>query len=152
MNRIDKCSKADESATIENCKIIRLLFADDLVLLSFTRSGLQLALTSFSVACDAAGMKISAAKTEVFHLSRNPDQSLVQVNGVTLKQAEEFKYLGFAFTSDGRQDEELDTRIGKTRAVMRSLHYSIVMRIVKKGKSFSFQKIFVPILIYDDEF
>ena len=31
----------------------------------------------------------------------------------TLKQVEKFKYLGVAFTSDGRQDEELVTRIGK---------------------------------------
>ena len=42
MNWIDKCSQADECATIGNCKISRLLFADDLVLLSSTESGLQL--------------------------------------------------------------------------------------------------------------
>ena len=33
MNWMDKCSQADECATIGNCKISRLLFADDLVLL-----------------------------------------------------------------------------------------------------------------------
>ena len=52
------------------------------------------------------------AKTEVLHLLRNPDQCVLQVNGVTLKQVEHFKYLLVAFTSDGRQDEELDTRRG----------------------------------------
>ena len=62
-------------------------------------------------AYDTVGMKISTAKTEVLHLSRNPDQCVLQVNGATLKQVEKFKYLGVAFTSDGRQDEELDTRI-----------------------------------------
>ena len=70
-------------------------------------------LNSFADACNTAGMKISTAKTEVLHLSRNPDQCVLQVNGATLKQVEKFKYLGVAFTSDGRQDEELDTRIGK---------------------------------------
>ena len=44
MKWIDKCSQADECATIGNCKISRLLFADDLVLLSSTESGLQRAL------------------------------------------------------------------------------------------------------------
>ena len=44
MNWIDKYSQADECATIGNCKISRLLFADDLVLLSSTESGLQRAL------------------------------------------------------------------------------------------------------------
>ena len=41
MNWIDKCSQADECVTIGNCKIGRLLFADDLVLLSSTESGPQ---------------------------------------------------------------------------------------------------------------
>ena len=60
------CSQADECAMIGNCKISRLLFADDLVLLSSTESGLQRALNSFADACDTAGMKISTAKTEYF--------------------------------------------------------------------------------------
>ena len=74
MNWIDKCSQADECATIGNCNISRLLFVDDLVLLSSTESGLQRALNSFADACNTAGMKISTAKTEVLHVSRNPDQ------------------------------------------------------------------------------
>ena len=94
MNWIDKCSKTDECATIENCAISRLLFADDLVLLSSTKSGLQRALNNLANACNAAGMKISTAKTEVLYLSRNPDQCVLQVNGATLKQVKKFKYLG----------------------------------------------------------
>ena len=115
LNWIDKRSQADECATIGNCKISRLLFADDLILVSSTESDLQRALSSFADACDTAGMKISTAKTEILHLSRNSNQCVLQVNGATLKQVEKFKYLGVAFTSDGRQDEEeLDTRIGST--------------------------------------
>ena len=74
MNWINKRSQADECATIGNCKISRLLFADDLVLLSSSESGLHRSLNSFADACNTAGMKISTAKTEVLHLSRNPDQ------------------------------------------------------------------------------
>ena len=47
------------------------------------------------------------------------------MNGATLKQVEKLKYLGVAFTSNGRQDEELDTQIGKAGAVMRALHNSV---------------------------
>ena len=72
--------------------------------------------------------EINSAKTEVLHLLRNPDQCVLQVNGAILEQVEKFKYLGIAFTSDGRQDEELDTRIDKARAVMRPLRYSVVMK------------------------
>ena len=145
MNWIGKCSQADECATIGNCKISR---ADDLVLLSFTESGLQHSLNSFADACDTAGMKISTAKTEVLHLSRSPDQCALQVNGATLKQVEKFRYLGVAFTSDGRQDEELDARIGKASAVMRALLYLVVLKqeLSKKAKLSIFTTVFVSIL------
>ena len=89
-----------------------------MVLLSSAESGHQRALNSFADACDTGGMKISSAKTEVFHLSKNSDQSFLQVNGATLKPVDKFNYLGGAFTSDGRQDEELRTTIGRASAVM----------------------------------
>ena len=60
MNWIDKSSQADEYATIGNHKIISMLFADDLVLLSSTKSGLQRALNSFA-----------DAKTEILRLLRS---------------------------------------------------------------------------------
>ena len=78
---------------------------------------------------------------------------MLQVNGATLKQVEKFKYLGVAFTSDGRPDEELDTRIGKASAVMQTLHYSVVMKRVlsKKAKLSTFKTVFIPILTYGHE-
>ena len=146
MNWIDKCSQANECATLGICKISRLLFADDLDLLSSTESGHQRKFNSFSDACNTAGMKISTAKTELFHLSRNPDHSSLQVNGATLKQVEKFKYLGVAFTSDGRQDKEVDTRTGKASAVKRALYYSVVMKreLSKKAKLSIFKTVLFP--------
>ena len=99
------------------------------------------------------GIKISTTKTEVLHLSRNPDPCVLQVNGATLKQIEKFKYLGIAFTNDERQSEELDLRIGKASAVTRALHYSVVMtqELSKKAKLSIFRTVFVPILTYGHE-
>ena len=144
MNWIDKCRQADECTSIGNSKISPLLFADDLVLLSSTESGLQRALNSFADACNTAGMKISTAKIEVLHLSRNADRCVLQVNGATPKQVEKFKYLGVTFMSDGRQDEELDTQISKASAVMQALSFSLVMKqeLSKKGKTIIFQNSF----------
>ena len=82
MKWIDKCSQADECATIGNRKISYLLFTDDLVLLSSSESGLQRALNSCADACNIAGMKVSPAKTEILHLSRNPDQCVLHRGGV----------------------------------------------------------------------
>ena len=91
-------------------------------------------------------MKISTVKTEVLHFSRNPDQCVLQVKGATLKQVEKFKYLGVTLASDGRQDEELDVRIGKAIAVMRALHYSVVMKREwsKKAKLSIFKAVLSP--------
>ena len=141
-----KSSQVDECVAIGNCKISRLLFADDLVLLSFTESGLQRALNSFADASNTAGVKISSIKTEVLHLSRNPDQCVLQMSGATLKEVEKFKYLGVAFTSDGSQNEELYTQIAKASAVLRALHYLVVMKreLLKKGKALNFQSSFCP--------
>ena len=56
-----------------------------------------------------------------------------------------------AFTNDERQDDELDTRIGKASSVMRALHNSVVIKreLSKKAKL----SIFCPhILTYGLEF
>ena len=127
MNWMDKLSITEECVTIGRCKI-RLLFADDLVLLASSESDFQYALNGFASACDIAGIEISTSKTEVLHLSRNPVQCSLQVGSVSLKQVEKFKYLEVAFTSGRRQDEELDVRSGKASAVMRTLHHSVVYR------------------------
>ena len=90
-------------------------------------------------------MKLSTAKIEVLHLSRNADQCVLQVNGATLKQVEKFKYLGVTFMSDGRQDKELDTQISKASAAMQALPFSVVMKqeLSKKRQNYQFSKQFL---------
>ena len=75
---------------------------------------------------------------------------MLQVKGATLKQVEKFKYFVVAFASDGRQYEELDTRIGKPSAVTQALHYAVAMKreLSKKTKLSIFKTVFVPILTY----
>ena len=78
---------------------------------------------------------------------------MLQVNGATLKQVEKFKYLWVAFTSDRRQNEKLDVQIGKANAVMRALHYLVVMKeeLSKKAKLSIFKTVFGPTLTYGHE-
>ena len=75
------------------------------------------------------------------------------MNGAALKRVEKFKYLGVTFTSDGKQNEELDTQVGKTNTIMRALHYSVVMKrgLPIKAKHSIFITVFVPILTYGHE-
>ena len=66
---------------------------------------------------------------------------------------EKFKYLGVTFSSDGRQYNELDTRIEKESAVMSQLYGSVVLKreLCTKAKLLVFRSVFVPILTYGHE-
>ena len=98
-------------------------------------------------------MKISTAETEIMSLSRHLVQCSIQINGVTLQQMEKFKYFGVTFSSNGRKDNELNSRIGKASAVMRQLYRSVVLKreLCTKAKLSVFRSVFVPILTYDHE-
>jgi len=72
MHWIDSHSRVDEGVTVGSCRINRLLFAEDLVLLASSQQGLQHEPNRFSAACDQAKVKISTKKTEVSCLSGNP--------------------------------------------------------------------------------
>ena len=80
-----KLNRTDEYVMIGRCKIGKLLFTNDLVLLASFESGLRHTLNGFAAACGIAEMKISTSKTEVLHLLRNPVQCSLQVGGVSLK-------------------------------------------------------------------
>ena len=90
MDRIIKKRESCGGVKIGECTV-RLLFADDLVLLDSTQNGLQQALDRFSDACSVARMKISTTKTETMCLSRHPKQCSLQIDGAPLKQSEKFK-------------------------------------------------------------
>ena len=62
MDKIDRDSFSSGGVTFEKCNVPRLLFAEDLALLSSNKSELQYALDWFSEACLDAGVKISTAK------------------------------------------------------------------------------------------
>ena len=118
MDKIGRDSSFSSGVTFGECNVQRLLFANDLALLGSKKSDLQYAFNRFFDAYLDTGMKISMAKTEIMHLSRHPVQCSFQTNGGTLKQTEKLKYLRVKFLSDGRQDNKLDTHIGKASAVM----------------------------------
>ena len=66
---------------------------------------------------------------------------------------EEFKYLGFLFTSEGRLEHETDRQISAAAAVMRSLYRSVVVKreLSRKAKLSIYRSIYVPTLTYGHE-
>ena len=73
-------------------------------------------------------MKVSSSKSKAMVLSQEKVEISVWVGDESLPQAEEFKYLGILFMSDGRLVGEMDRRIGASSAVMRVLLQSVVVK------------------------
>ena len=74
IDKIDRDSSSSSGVTFGECNVRRLLFADDLALLSSNKSDLQYALNWFFDACLDAGMKISTAITEIMCMSKHSVQ------------------------------------------------------------------------------
>ena len=93
------------------------------------------------------------SKTEVLVLSKETTPCTLRIGDTTLKQVDKFKYLGINFTSDGKQDVELDTRIGKASAILRELNRSVVLKreLREQAKLAVFKSVYVPTLIYGHE-
>uniref|UniRef100_A0A3B5Q8Y2 Reverse transcriptase domain-containing protein n=1 Tax=Xiphophorus maculatus TaxID=8083 RepID=A0A3B5Q8Y2_XIPMA len=153
MDRISRRSQGVEGVRFGGLRISSLLFADDVVLLASSDRDLQLSLERFAAECEAAGMGISASKSEAMVLSRKRVVCLLRVRGGVLPQVEEFKYLGILFTNGGRREREIDRRIGAASAVKRALYRSVVVKreLSQKAKLSIYRSIYVPTLIYGHE-
>ena len=130
-----------------------LLFADDVVRLASSADGLQNALDRFEQLCSTFGMKISMEKTEVMVISRDANQPTLHLNNNPLKQVNKFKYLGVQFSSDEKQDSEIDRRIGAASGILRSLYRTVVTKaeLSKTTKLAIYKSVFRPTLIYGHE-
>ena len=71
-----------------------LMFADDLVLIAVDQSRRQEMVSNLDQQCKNYCMRISKDKTEVMVTSREPIQCNIELDGETLKQVEQLKYLG----------------------------------------------------------
>jgi len=137
MNWIDS-HRSVKGATVGNCMMNRLLFANGLVLHAWIFSTGPSACI-WSVFCCVRPSRNENQKVEVLCLSRRPWQCLLQVSGNTLQQVEACKYLGVVFTSDGNRNKGIDTLIGKANAVLRELYCSeVTKREFQRAQSFQF--------------
>ena len=64
----------------------------------------------------------------MLHVSRNTNQRFFASEWSDTDTSVQVKYLGVVFTSDGRQNKELGIPIGKAIAIMKALHYLVIIR------------------------
>ena len=98
-----------------------LLYADDLVLLSYSKDGLTSLLKSLETTSRTWGMSINYKKTKAMHIHplssspSHPTPTPIALNGGSIDFVASFMYLGNLFTPDGDLQEEVKRRIARTR-------------------------------------
>ena len=147
-------------------RLVQLLYADDLVLMSHDPEELAHMLVVLDGVMNAHGMRINAAKTEIMLIpalsSRRQSQAhdvlqqslsfQVQLAGGVVHQVEEFKYLGSYLQKDGGCDRDVTARRGKTWGVFQGLKGVWNNRHLRlKDKAAVYRTFVMPHLLYGVE-
>ena len=92
-----------DGITLDQITIYLLLFADDAILISDTKEGLQRSLNQFEAYCKKWKLTVIIGKTKVMICKkggRAPDEHFT-LNGEKLELVSEFKYLGYVISNGG---------------------------------------------------
>ena len=128
-----------------------LLYADDLVLLSTTETGLQNAVQKLSNYCKTWDLKINTSKTKVivFNKGGKKLRSKIYLDGQLLECEDSYKYLGLVFASNGKltpAKEDLSKRGHKAIFKMKTMFKNASVGYETSMHLFS--HIVKPILLY----
>ncbi|CAI5791734.1 Hypothetical predicted protein [Podarcis lilfordi] len=98
-----------------------LLYADDAVLLSYSRVGLRRALKIFASYCHSNHLSINHTKSKVLIFSRSRKLYSWKLEGTKIEQVHKFKYLGIYFQYNLGWKEHVEYLQNKTKALSHSL-------------------------------
>lgn len=151
------------NATVRGCRVgVRklrpvyvkeLLYADDLMLISKSKSELQNALEKWKKVLTEAEMRINPDKTEVMVVSKNEESLDLRLDGRRLKQARTIKYLGSILDCEGNIESDINNRIGATARLFNALKSVFLNKkeVSKKTKVKIHKAVFEPVLTYGSE-
>ena len=134
-----------KGVTIQGEEIKTLRFADDIVIISESVDDLEELLNGMdNVLRNEYKMNINRNKTQVMECSRikTGDAGMVQLGKDSLKEVNEFCYLGSRITSDGRSKTDIKCRLAQARKAFvrkRNLLTSNISLGIRK----TFLKVFV---------
>ena len=96
-------NETDGQIVLDNFKISSLLYADNLIILSTSKVGLQSCLNKLVSYCDDNCLTINPKKTtvEVFYKSGKVSTDTFYFNDVQIANSNACKYLGILFSTSG---------------------------------------------------
>ena len=147
-----------EAVSVNENKFNSLSFADDLVLLSESRTGLQHCLDKLEKYCFDWGLKVNLSKTKVVVFNKSFTKSIKSLNfsidGQPIEVTKSYTYLGIDISSTGSFCKALDSLYKKSLRALFSIYASL--NVYSDGSSIPlFLKLFdalvKPVLLYGSE-
>ena len=128
-----------EGLKIGGHNINNIRYADDTVLTADSEEKLQELLNKVVEESENKGLELNSKKTESMIITRKTSipKYEIKIKENTIKQANSFKYLGPQITSDGRNHQEIKSRIAQAKASfqqMKSIMTNIKMSIVVRKR------------------
>ena len=146
---MDCCMKA---MGLSETSIDTFAYADDVAIVTDTSAELQGMLNRWYVGLELYGMKMSKTKTEVMIVSRQKEESNINIGGHRIKQTENFTYLGVNINEENLQIQEISTRINKYNKTL-ILLYPLLRdkHVPTESKMIIYTSMLRPVLIYGSE-
>ena len=132
-----------------------LKYADDLVLISTTKEGLQSGLDALYIFCNSYKLSVNTTKSQVMYISRRTLQHLpgITYNNERLQWTDMFKYLGVTFSRTNRLSNGLKTvcQSAKKAQIVLDLHLIKHPSLSANHVFELFDILLKPILLYGCE-
>ena len=141
---------------LNNYPVSHLFFADDLILMSETSSGLQKLIDQLSQYCTDMKLEVNINKSKAMVFSKEQNKMndyRFHFNLHTLHIVHEYKYLGLIFTSNGKFNVATQSLADKARKAYFSIRKSIPFNTNLSVKHLLkiYQSMIEPILTYGSE-
>ncbi|XP_044751699.1 uncharacterized protein LOC123311694 [Coccinella septempunctata] len=113
---------------MERIEISECAFADDVVLMSGSKRGIQKNVDIWYETLKNYGMEINRKKTKILRVSEEEDEVRVEIEGEVIQQVEQFIYLGVSIDRRGNQEGELNDRIEKTSKLYHAMNKNFIRK------------------------
>ena len=134
-------------ANIQGQLISNLRFADDIVILAESANDLQNLVDKVYENISNLGLKINIAKTEVQVIGKKENHIKININGTTLKQVENFIYLGGTISQKGGCTEDIKSRIGKALGAVQRLQPIWKAEDIQQDTEVELYRVLVPSIL-----
>ena len=141
---------------LQGSSLNSMLWADDIVMFSETKEGLQQCLDNLSKYCKEWKLEINFKKTKsiIFNKTgKNIKENGFQLNSVKLENVSEYPYLGFTISASGKFHQGIQKLVDKAQRAWFSILRILNNSKHKKVETYMtlFDSIIKPILLYTCE-